>query len=351
MSSPTLSTFAAAATSAYHTGTSSVAGLSVFTDSSGKALTITSANGCTATAYQDSSGHVIIAFQGTSTSIQDNLDSQIMGDQAPSTIAGFADAMNFTKTVEDAATSKGVLSSDISVTGHSLGGALAEYVASQTGLPGVSFAGCGVPGLSNSGSVTNFVSYVESGDPFANRSSDSEEAAITNAHTDHYGTVVHIGSAAGKVDISTLVSNIEHLPFAILTGQGAQAMATITNETAWDMASFHGLTTYLSDLAALSPSSAGSAAFISGMATTPPKAADMVTSASNLASLAKIVSATTGIDAFSSLISSGGLAVGSASVNTSGSVEATQALSGSSVVAGLVDLSTSPSISSAFHQY
>lgn len=351
MSSPTLSTFAAAASSSYHTGTSSVAGLSVFTDASGSPLTITSANGCTATAYQDSSGHVIIAFQGTSTSIQDNLDSQIMGDQAPSTIAGFADAMNFTKTVEDAATSKGVLSSDISVTGHSLGGALAEYVASQTGLPGVSFAGCGVPGLSNSGSVTNFVSYVESGDPFANRSSDSEEAAITNAHTDHYGTVVHIGSAAGKVDISTLVSNIEHLPFAILTGQGAQAIATITDETASDMASFHGLTTYLAGIAALSPSSAGSAAFISSMATTTSKAADLVTSTSNLASLAKIADATTGVDVFSSLISSGGLSMSSVDASTSGSVAALKALTGSSVIAGLVDLTTSHSVVATFHQY
>lgn len=298
MSQPTVKTLEDAAQNAYTTGHSSTSDMSVLKDAAGNALTVTSANGCTGTAYLDTAGQVIIAFQGTSTSTQANLDAQILGGNSASSIAGLADALAFTSKVEAAAAARGISTGDISVTGHSLGGTLAEYVASKTGLAGASFAGSGVPDLVNPG-ASNFTSYVDSGDPYANFATDSGDKAVvsyTSSQLDHYGTVVDIGGSQGYAAIDSLVHNVQLLPLETLLGQGAKAEAVIEQQIVTDMSTYHSLATYFAGIATLSD---GTVAASDG--------ASALTSSAHTASLSDIAAAATS-DVLSAFVSRAGLA-------------------------------------------
>lgn len=283
MSQPGVTTLEDAALNAYTTGHSSTSDMSVFTDATGHVLTVSSSSGCTGTAYRDTDGHIIIAFQGTSTAAEVNLDSQILSGDKVSAIAGLSDALAFTAKVEAAAAAQGISTSDISVTGHSLGGTLAEYVGSQTGLGGASFAGSGVSDLVNPG-ASNFVSYVESGDPFANFATDAGERALvpytSSTELDHYGTVVKIGDSQGYSAIASVVHNVQLLPFETLIGRGAAAEAVIAQQVSTDLGTYHPLSTYIADIAALPHGSPGA-----------PVGASIVSSAVHAAALGDIAAA------------------------------------------------------------
>lgn len=103
----------------------------------------------------------------------DTNDSEILNGEAP---AALEDAVNFAMAVQ-AEFGAG----QIFVTGHSLGGVEAEAVAAADGQGGLSIAGGatfgapGLPGYSGGGNatlMTNFINYVDFGDPVGNYASD-----------------------------------------------------------------------------------------------------------------------------------------------------------------------------------
>ncbi|MGJ8516359.1 hypothetical protein [Carnimonas bestiolae] len=125
---------------------------------------------------------------------------------------GQQDAVKFVSYVADAANERGISSDDIFVTGHSLGGALAQYVGQQTGLGGVSWAGQGIVPSDNAvGDGSNFISVVTYGDPWATLSSDVEgvqpmaaDFDVENGVHPHWGTVIPVGDVNDQVDLHDL---------------------------------------------------------------------------------------------------------------------------------------------------
>ena len=220
-------------------------------------MTETLSSGMSASAFLDARGNVVIAYQGTTTNPQYQLDVSLLSGADGSKLQGFSDALSFASQVENAAKSKGINQTQVYVTGHSLGGTLSAYVASQTGLGGAAFASSGVPGYhAPAAPAANFVSYVEKGDPFANYATDTAEkgsAVVANPHMDHYGTVVELGTQADAAQLSSFASAISGYSLGELeAGQvpvSAQTISALTQAAGTLMDEHHSLGGYDADAA------------------------------------------------------------------------------------------------------
>jgi hypothetical protein len=132
-------------------------------------------DGFFAQALEDtSSGDIIIAFEGSRPfegsaygRASAHADSQILAGQTPT---AFSDALAFAGDVEQYLIAHHLASNPTYVTGHSLGGAEAEYVASIDHFSGATFGAPGTlhpvyPGVGPGQTFTNYVDY---GDPVGN---------------------------------------------------------------------------------------------------------------------------------------------------------------------------------------
>ena len=256
MSAPSVGLLENAAEATFWGNATTAFGLAQLNGPGGAPLQVTSPNGCTAAAFSDGAGNVIISFQGTQTVQQSQADQLLMTGVNGSRIPAFQDAVAFTRSVEQVAASMGVPSSSVYVTGHSLGGALAEYVASKTGLGGASFAGAGIPGYqAPSAPAANFVSYVEHGDSFANWASDASEHALIapGVHQDHYGQLAILGSPSQDVLTNTIISDYQALIPAIFDGQLGQAVSKLATDFTNNLFTIHGMNHYGPDIGSLPP--------------------------------------------------------------------------------------------------
>jgi hypothetical protein len=155
------------------------------------------ADGFFAQAFRDTSGNVIIAFEGglpfegslygTASTVA---FGQFLAGQTP---RAFADALAFTADVEQYLVAHNAASDPVYLTGHSLGGAEAEYVAANDGLSGVTF---GAPGSLHPvyppiGARQTFTNYVDYGDPLGNFGS-------------HFGNVQEVGPVSDAAVAASL---------------------------------------------------------------------------------------------------------------------------------------------------
>lgn len=159
-------------------------------------------------------------------------DLQILGQQVST---AQIQSLAFAKTVITAANAQGYANSQIFVTGHSLGGIEASYVAQQTGLGGIAFEATGIPADPRAtGTGANFVSVVTNGDPVANYSTDIRgEQPFAPAYVPpsqgggsyaHYGTILQIGSDADQAALSAAARLITNPFTAALGVVGAAAL-------------------------------------------------------------------------------------------------------------------------------
>ncbi len=117
----------------------------------------------------------------------------VAGDIPPA----LTDALAFSRSV---IAESSVSKANIFVAGYSLGAVEAEYVASKSGLGGAGFGGAGVAGYvaTPSHAHSNFINYIDYGDPFGNFASDTPNAAddplISSANMGHVGQIVMVGS-------------------------------------------------------------------------------------------------------------------------------------------------------------
>ncbi len=153
---------------------------------------------------------IIIAYQGTTggTNLLFNpliAISQIVTDLqilfTGTTPRAFTDALRFEQRVQGLAALQGYSTTDIFLTGHSLGGWEAEYVSQQTGLGGIGFESPGINTIvAGNGANSGFVNIETYGDPAAYFSSDLPglqpfmPTYVPGGGTKpHYGSIVMIG--------------------------------------------------------------------------------------------------------------------------------------------------------------
>ena len=206
---PTVAQFLNAAAAEYALG-SIPGGLRPFTVN-GVPLTSNSiGSGESAQVWVTPQKQIIIAYQGTTGGTNLLFDplitvSQVIDDiqvvQTDSTPVAFTDSLTFAQQVRAAAVRQGYSASAVFVTGHSLGGWEAEYVAQQSGLGGVGFESPGInTEVSGNGADSGFVNVETYGDPAAYMSTDLPglqpfvPAYVPGGGSKaHYGSIVMIG--------------------------------------------------------------------------------------------------------------------------------------------------------------
>ncbi len=175
-------------------------------------------SGMSAKAWVTPDGQVIIAYQGTTggTNLLHNpliAVSQVIADTqvifTDTTPQAFTDSLAFEQDVEAAAIAQGYRKEDIFLTGHSLGGWEASYVAQQTGLGGIAFES---PGLNSTvpgnGADSGFVNVLTYGDTAAYFSTDlpglqpfMPEYVPGGGSKPHYGSIVMIGNPDAAIPL------------------------------------------------------------------------------------------------------------------------------------------------------
>ncbi|WP_306789586.1 hypothetical protein [Mycolicibacterium aubagnense] len=207
---PTVSQFLNAAADAYVLG-GQPGDLKPFTVNGFQMQTFNPLSGAVGKAWVTPEGKIIIAYQGTTGGTNLLFHplialSQIVTDMqiifTNTTPQAFWDSLAFERTVQAAAAQQGYTTDDIYVTGHSLGGWEAQFVAQKTGLGGIGFEGPGlntsVPG--NNSAAQNFVNVETYGDTAAYFSTDLPGLQPfmpaydpTGGSKPHYGNIVMIG--------------------------------------------------------------------------------------------------------------------------------------------------------------
>jgi hypothetical protein len=163
-------------------------------------------------AYQGTTGgeNIIIDPVGGAAQIITDIEIFYADSQGGVRPAAYADALNFANFVLWLAQQEGYSMSNVFVTGHSLGGIEAAYVAQQTGLGGIGFEPTGLSTPpSAAGTGMNFVNIVTDGDPVGNFSSDVQGEqpfappyVAQGGKAPHYGWIVVIGSPADQATLS-----------------------------------------------------------------------------------------------------------------------------------------------------
>lgn len=209
---PTVAQFLNASTAAYGWGTTP-GGMVPFTVDGFQLQSTNVFSGMSGKAWVTPQGQVIIAYQGTTggtnllinplvTLAQVAADLQVI--LTGTTPLAFYDAERFARRVQEEAALQGYADEDVFVTGHSLGGWEAQFVAQRTGLSGIGFE---APGLNTkvagNGADTNFVNIAQYGSPAAFMATDLPgmqpffPAYVPGGGAKpHYGPIVVIGDRA-----------------------------------------------------------------------------------------------------------------------------------------------------------
>jgi hypothetical protein len=223
---PTVSEFLNAANALYLIN-ATPAGMSRFTNHGVPVTLVDDVDGAIADVFVTAESQLIISYQGTTgglnflvnptaaaTQLVTDIDVVINDDFGGNTPAALTSSLNFAKSVVAMAQAQGFSTSNIFVTGHSLGGIECEYVASQTGLGGIAFESTGIANHPVAGVTgSNFVNTVTFGDPVGNFSSDimaeqpTAPAFVANGGmAPHFGSIVFLGTPS---DETTLRNAIE----------------------------------------------------------------------------------------------------------------------------------------------
>lgn len=209
---PTVAQFLNASTAAYGWGTTP-GGMVPFTVNGFQLQSTNVFSGMSGKAWVTPQGQVIIAYQGTTGGTNLLINplitlSQIAADMqvilTGTTPLAFYDALRFARRVQEEAALQGYAAEDVFVTGHSLGGWEAQFVAQRTGLAGIGFE---APGLNTkvagNGADTNFVNIAQYGSPAAFMATDLPglqpffpSYVPSGGAKPHYGPIVVIGDRA-----------------------------------------------------------------------------------------------------------------------------------------------------------
>ncbi len=207
-------------------------GLTLLLDSRDRSLAANTnwlSDGFFAQAFEDASGNIIIAFEGSILNPQD-LSPYAVGSRAADVDIAFGqlpqallDANTFALEVKQYLAQHNLGSNPIYLTGHSLGGAEAENVAfildPSGNMGGATFGAPGDPTLQAPVQAPNFINYVDYGDPVGNFGI-------------HFGTVLHVGISSNN-GVPTLPINTADHPISHYAADlGLQAAPTVSSISA-----------------------------------------------------------------------------------------------------------------------
>lgn len=215
---PTVAQFLDAATAEYVLG-GVPGGLTPFTVNGWPVTSTNELTGESAQVWVTPQKQIIIAYQGTTggTNLLFNpliavsqIITDTLGTLTDTTPPAFSGALEFAQQVQAEAAQQGYAPSSIFVTGHSLGGWEAEYVAQNTGLGGIGFESLGlsttVPG---NGADSLFVNTVTYGDPVGYSATDLpglqpfEAPYVAGGGTKpHYGSIVLLGDPSAQTPLT-----------------------------------------------------------------------------------------------------------------------------------------------------
>ena len=214
---PTVAQFLNASTAGYVLG-STPGGLVPFTVDGFQVSETNVLTGMVGKAWVTPEGQIIIAYQGTTggthllfnpliTIAQVVADLQVVF--TGTTPLAFYDALDFAERVRAEAALQGYEDDDIFVTGHSLGGWEAQYVAQQTGLAGIGFEAPGmnttVPGNGADSMFVNIGTYGSSA-PYMSTDLPGLQPFMPpyvpgGGSKPHYGPIVMIGDPAAMTPL------------------------------------------------------------------------------------------------------------------------------------------------------
>jgi hypothetical protein len=215
---PTVAEFLDAATAEYVLG-GQPSGLRPFTVNGVPVTYTNDLTGTSAQVWVTPQKQIIIAYSGTTGGTNLLFDqliavTQVLGDtQYALTLtapAALPDALRFAQQVQAEAAQQGYAPNSIFVTGHSLGGLEAEYVAENTGLGGIGFESLGltttVPG---NGADSLFVNTATYGDPVGFFASDlpgeqpfAPSYVAGGGSVPHYGPIVLLGDSSSQYPLT-----------------------------------------------------------------------------------------------------------------------------------------------------
>lgn len=214
---PTVAQLLNASTAGYVLG-STPGGLVPFTVNGFQLASTNIFSGMVAKTWVTPEGQLIIAYQGTTGGSHLLFNplitiSQILADLqvifTRTTPLAFYHALSFADRVQAAAASQGYSSEDIFVTGHSLGGWEAQFVAQQTGLAGIGFEAPGMntrtPGNGADSMFVNIGTYGSSA-PFMATDLPGLQPfmpryAIGGGSKPHFGPIILIGDPAAMTPL------------------------------------------------------------------------------------------------------------------------------------------------------
>jgi hypothetical protein len=215
---PTVAQFLNAAAAEYVLG-GTPSGLTPFTVNGWPVTSTNEFTGESAQVWVTPQKQIIIAYQGTTggTNLLFNpliavaqVVTDAIGILTNTTPAAFPQALQFAQQIQAEAALQGYASSDIFVTGHSLGGWEAEYVAQNTGMGGIGFESLGLPTtVPGNGANSLFVNTAAYGDPAAYLASDLpglqpfEEPYVAGGGLNpHYGPIVLLGDPSAQTPLT-----------------------------------------------------------------------------------------------------------------------------------------------------
>lgn len=215
---PTVAQFQNASTAEYVLG-GVPGGLTPFTTADGRQMTSTSILTVEAAeVWVTPQKQIIIAYQGTTGGtnllfnpliVVSQFFTDLQGIFTKTTPAAFHDSLRFARQVQAEAAQQGYEPDSIFVTGHSLGGWEAEYVAQHTGMGGIGFESLGlsstVPG---NGADSLFVNTSTYGDPAGYASTDLPGLQPFTSYVagggskPHYGSIVLLGDPSAQTPLT-----------------------------------------------------------------------------------------------------------------------------------------------------
>ncbi|MEZ0340694.1 hypothetical protein ACAG25_12010 [Mycobacterium sp. pV006] len=214
---PTVAQFLNASAAGYVLG-STPGGLVPFTVNGFQLASTNIFSGMVAKTWVTPEGQLIIAYQGTTGGSHLLFNplitiSQILADLqvvfTRTTPLAFYHALSFAERVQTAAAKQGYTSDDIFVTGHSLGGWEAQFVAQQTGLAGIGFEAPGMntrtPGNGADSMFVNIGTYGSSAPYLASDLPGLQpfmpRFAPGGGTKPHFGPIVMIGDPAAMTPL------------------------------------------------------------------------------------------------------------------------------------------------------